>query len=182
MLLELTEPEMGALIDLLVQRIERSKPSSNTDLLHSVLAKLGADAAAQPVDPASPLDEAILTALRDLRREDRPDVPTLLVALFQESAPAILKELETAAMSADPAALLRVLHKLRGISAIIGARLLTARCTQLEAAARMGSVPENAGAQVEAISQEYRRAEAALKSWCGAVAQSDGLVPSLGSA
>jgi HPt (histidine-containing phosphotransfer) domain-containing protein len=165
MLLDLTDPEKSELIDLVLREIERSKPSPGTDLLHSILAKLGAEAAAEPIDPAEPLDEAVLIALRDLRREGRPDVLSMVVRLFLDSAPSILKELEAAAAGTDAAMLLSISHKMRGISANVGARLLAARCTQLEAAARMGSVPENAAAEVEAIAREYRRADAALMTW-----------------
>jgi hypothetical protein len=79
MLLDLTDPEKSELIGLVLREIERSKPSPSTDLLHSVLAKLGAETAAEPVDPAEPLDEAVLIALRDLRREGRPDVLSMVV-------------------------------------------------------------------------------------------------------
>jgi HPt (histidine-containing phosphotransfer) domain-containing protein len=170
MLLDLTDPEKAELIDLLLREIDRSKPSPGTDLLHSVLAKLGAEAAAEPVDPADPLDEAVLIALRDLRREGQPDVLTMLVGFFQDSAPAILKDLETAAAGNDAAVLSSVSHKLRGLSANVGARLLAARCTQLEATARMGSVPANGLTEVEAIAQEYQRAIAALTNWCSEAA------------
>ena len=75
MLVELTDPEKGALIDLLVDQIEGSEASPKTDLLHSVLAKLGADAAADPVDPASPLDDHSDRAARFAagRPAGRPD-------------------------------------------------------------------------------------------------------------
>jgi len=138
--------------------------------MHSVLAKLGAETAAEPVDPADPLDEAVLMALRDLRREGQPDVLTIVVGLFQDSAPAILKELEVAAAGTDAAMLSSVSHKMRGLSANVGARLLGARCTQLEATARMGSVPANALAEVAAIAREYQRAIAALTNWCSEAA------------
>jgi HPt (histidine-containing phosphotransfer) domain-containing protein len=166
MLLDLSDAEKDALVDLLLGTIERSQASPQTDLLHSVMAKLGADTASDSIDPAAPLDEAVLTALRDLQREGRPDVLTIVVALFQESAPAILNQLIAAAAGDDPALLLSASHKLRGISANVGARLLSGRCRQLEAAARMGAVPDNAIAQVEAIAREYERTEAALKTWC----------------
>jgi HPt (histidine-containing phosphotransfer) domain-containing protein len=132
MLLDVTDPEKDTLIALLIDGIERSQPSPRTDLLHSVLAKLGADTASEPIDPAAPLDEAVVTALRELRREGRPDVLTIVVALFQESAPEILNELIAAAAGDDAGLLLRASHKLRGISANVWARLLSGRCRQLE--------------------------------------------------
>lgn len=169
MLLDLTDGEKNALLDLLMEGIERRRPSPQTDLLHSVLAKLGADDAGERIDPASPLDEAVLAALHELRREEQPDVLAIVVRLFQEAGPAILNDLAAAAASEDTALLLSASHKLRGISANVGARLLSGRCRQLEAAARMGSVPDNAPAQVDAISLEYERTERALKNWCAAL-------------
>lgn len=68
MLLDLTEPEKDALLTLVMEAIEAAPPSPQTDLLHGVLAKLGADTAADPVDPATPLDEAVLTTLRGAGR------------------------------------------------------------------------------------------------------------------
>jgi HPt (histidine-containing phosphotransfer) domain-containing protein len=110
-----------------------------------------------------------LAALHELRREEQPDVLAIVVRLFQEAGPAILNDLAAAAASEDTALLLSASHKLRGISANVGARLLSGRCRQLEAAARMGSVPDNAPAQVDAISLEYERTERALKNWCAAL-------------
>src|SRR5215212_1252583 len=111
------------------------------------MAKVGA--APEPFDPLSPLDDAVLTALRDLQREGRQDVLALVVSLFRESAPAILKEVDVAAGGTDTDALLRATHKLRGISANVGARLLISRCRELESAARMGSIPDNAVADAQ---------------------------------
>jgi len=161
-------PERDALLTLLMDGIERSEPSLQTDLLHSIFAKLGADTAGEPIDPASPLDETVLIALRDLRRADQPDVLTMVVQLFQESGPGILNELTAAVANDDAVLLLTASHKLRGICANVGARLLSGRCRQLEASARMGSVPENASASVKAIAREYELTDRALTSWCAA--------------
>jgi HPt (histidine-containing phosphotransfer) domain-containing protein len=163
-LLDLTDDEKDALLDLLIEGIERSPPSPRTDLLHRIMSKVGASP--EPSDPLSPLDEVVLIALRDLQREGRPDVLTMVVSLFRESAPAILKQLETAAGGADVAVLLEAAHKLRGISANVGARLLVSRCRELESAARLGSVPATAIADVQAITREYQRTDAALQNWC----------------
>ena len=165
MLLDLSDAEKDALVELLLGIIEQSQASPQTDLLHSVLAKLGADTAAEP-SPAAPLDEAVLTALRELRRDGQPDVLTMVISLFEQSGPDILNEPVAAAVSEDPALLQSATNKLRGISANVGARLLSGRCRQLEATARMGSVPENARSQIDAITREYERAKAALTSWC----------------
>jgi HPt (histidine-containing phosphotransfer) domain-containing protein len=166
-LLDLTEDEKGALLDLLVAGIERGEPSRRTDLLHRVLAKLGTDTIAEPLDPLSPLDETVLEALRELQRDRTPNLLGMLVSLFRENVPGILKELAVAAEGTDPERLLTLAHKLRGISMNVGARLFAARCKELESATRLGSVPANAMAEVQALAQEYVRAEAALNSWIG---------------
>jgi HPt (histidine-containing phosphotransfer) domain-containing protein len=168
MLLDLTDPEKDALLTLVMEAIEAAPPSPQTDLLHSVLAKLGADTAGQAIDPAAPLDEAVLTALRELRREGQPDVLAMVIRLFRESGPTILSDMTAAVASDDAVLLLSASHKLRGISANVGARLLAGRCRQIEASARMGIVPDNAAAQVEAIALEYERAQAALTNWYAA--------------
>jgi HPt (histidine-containing phosphotransfer) domain-containing protein len=168
MLLDLTDPEKDALLRLVMEAIEAAPPSPETDLLHSLLAKLGADTAAEPIDPAAPLDEAVLTALRELRREGQPDVLAMVIRLFQESASAILDDMTDAAAHDDAVLLLSASHKLRGISANVGARLLAGRCRQIEASARRGIVPDYAAAQVEAIALEYERTHAALTNWYAA--------------
>ena len=86
MLLDVTDPEKDVLIALLVDSIERSLPSPQTDLLHSLLPKIGADTASAPTDPAAPLDEAVLTALSELRRDGQPDVLSMVLALFQAAS------------------------------------------------------------------------------------------------
>ena len=165
MLLDLSDAEKNALLELLLATIQRRQASPQTDLLHSVLAKIGADTPAEPTDPAAPLDEAVLMALRELQRDGQPDVVTIVVSLFEQSVPEILSELVAAAASEDVALLQSATHKLRGISANVGARLLSGRCRQLEATARMGSIPENAASQIDAITREYERAKAALAGW-----------------
>jgi hypothetical protein len=78
-LLDLTDDEKDALLDLLIEGIERSPPSPRTDLLHRIMSKVGASP--EPSDPLSPLDETVLISLRDLQREGRPDVLTGRFAL-----------------------------------------------------------------------------------------------------
>jgi HPt (histidine-containing phosphotransfer) domain-containing protein len=131
-LLDLTEVEKGALLDLLVAGIARGEPSRRTDLLHRVLAKLGTDTIAEPLDPLSPLDEIVLEALRELQRDRTPNLLGMLVSLFRENVPGILKELAVAAEGTDPERLLTLAHKLRGISTNVGARGKSRRLAPLE--------------------------------------------------
>jgi HPt (histidine-containing phosphotransfer) domain-containing protein len=108
-----------------------------------------------------PIDDSVLNALAQLQREGRPDIVNRVITLFLESAPALLKDLEQAAASSDTALLHRASHTLKSASANVGAALLSARCRELEAIARVGAVPD-AGARVETIIADYQRAKAAL--------------------
>jgi CheY-like chemotaxis protein len=110
---------------------------------------------------AEPIDESVLNALAQLQREGRPDIVNRVITLFLESAPALLKDLEQGVESGDAALLHRASHTLKSASANVGAALLSARCRELEASARAGSVPD-AGARVATIIGDYQRAKAAL--------------------
>jgi HPt (histidine-containing phosphotransfer) domain-containing protein len=107
-------------------------------------------AAAIEASEIEPIDEGVLNALAQLQREGRPDIVNRVITLFLESAPALLKDLEQGAKSGDTALLHRASHTLKSASANVGAALLSARCRDLEASARAGSVPD-AAARVETI-------------------------------
>jgi signal transduction histidine kinase/CheY-like chemotaxis protein/HPt (histidine-containing phosphotransfer) domain-containing protein len=135
---------------------------------HLTLVASAPPATAATVSPSAveteeiePLDDSVLNALAQLQREGRPDIVNRVITLFLESAPALLKDLEQAAACGDTALLHRASHTLKSASANVGAALLSARCRELEASARAGSVPD-AAARVETIVGDYQRAKAAL--------------------
>jgi len=112
-----------------------------------------------------PLDETVLEALRRLQSEARPNFPSMIVGLFLDTAPSVLKELETAALGGEVSALRAANHRLLSGSAAVGAVRLSALCHDYELiGGRTGVVPD-AAERVRAIVAEYERVEAALRTW-----------------
>ena len=111
-----------------------------------------------------PIDETVLDQLRFLQKEGKPNFPAMIIGLFLDTTPDVLKELETAAQVGDVSALRMASHKLISASEIVGASGLSAYCKELELTTRAGSVPY-AAERVRAIVEEYKRAEAKLRSW-----------------
>jgi two-component system, sensor histidine kinase and response regulator len=111
-----------------------------------------------------PLDRTVLEALRRLQSEARPNFPSMIVGLFLDTAPSVLKELETAALGGEVSALRAANHRLLSGSAAVGAVRLSALCHDFELIGRTGVVPD-AAERVRAIVAEYERVEAALRTW-----------------
>jgi HPt (histidine-containing phosphotransfer) domain-containing protein len=112
----------------------------------------------------SPIDEGVLNQLRALK-PDNPDFASKIVALYLDTTPSVLKELESAALADDMVWLQIANHRLTSASVVIGAVRLAARCTELDRMLRKARVPD-AAEWVRIIIEEYERAEAALKNWC----------------
>jgi HPt (histidine-containing phosphotransfer) domain-containing protein len=113
----------------------------------------------------NPIDEAVLDQLRFLQKKDRPDFPSMIVALYLGTTPDVLKELETAAAASEASLMHMAIHKLSSASAIIGATRLSALCKELEIIIRTGPAAD-ATERVQAIAAEYKWVEAALRIWC----------------
>ena len=124
-----------------------------------------------PGDPSpphrreAPIDEVVLEGLCHLHREGRPDIAKTVVMLFLESTPAVLEDLEQGAARNEADLLRRASHILWSSAAAVGAVVLSARCKDLEAMARSGSVP-GAAVRIRAIVSLYGEAEGALRAWC----------------
>jgi CheY-like chemotaxis protein len=129
------------------------------------LVPLRATAAAR----SQPIDEAVLDNLAQLQREGRPDIVNRVITLFLENAPSLLRELQDAAARGDMALLHGACHALKASSANVGAVALAAHCEELEAMARLEAVSD-AAARVQAIVEDYRRAQDALTARLPAVA------------
>ena len=113
-------------------------------------------------DAGEALDLRVLAQLAAIQRNGRPGFMDQVIALFLQTAPSLIKDLELASGSDDASALHRASHSLKPCSAAVGALFLAALCEALEALARSGSVP-NPIAEVAAIAEEYKRVEAALQ-------------------
>jgi two-component system, sensor histidine kinase and response regulator len=152
-----------------------SKPFTSCQLCAALEAALGAQgspdrpapqssilaAAATPAEPTVVLDEAVLTALRQLQRAGRPDIVKRTIALYLASAPQLLQDLKIAADGRDVTGLGRASHTLKSSSANVGATRLATVCGELEALARSGMIVE-ACTLVARVVAEYSAAKAAL--------------------
>jgi CheY-like chemotaxis protein/HPt (histidine-containing phosphotransfer) domain-containing protein len=160
-----TDQMRSALVTWLSPATRSAGKRDHLTLVASVRAPVAAPPplpAAAPVSlPVEPIDEAVLDNLAQLQREGRPDIVNRVITLFLESAPALLKDLQEGTVKGDTTLLHRASHTLKSASANVGAALLSAHCKELEAMARVGSVPD-AAARVETIVEDYRRAQAAL--------------------
>jgi HPt (histidine-containing phosphotransfer) domain-containing protein len=113
------------------------------------------------------IDETVLDDLRRYQWPGQPDFPSKIVALYLETTPTVLNELETAALAGDASLVSLAAHRLNSASCAVGAARLAVLCHDLEAMARRGKVP-NAAKRFQAIADEYGRVRAALRAWCSA--------------
>jgi len=113
----------------------------------------------------NPIDETVLDGIRQLQSKARPDFASRIIRLYLDGTPGVLKELRAAARVGDMSALHTANHNLLSASASLGAVRLTALCHDTDIVLRTGSVPD-AAERVEAIAEEYKRVEAALRIWC----------------
>lgn len=105
---------------------------------------------------APALDPQVMAQLRKLRRADGRNVLAELAELFErETAPAV-DQLRTALAAADAEGVRQLAHRLRGSSSTIGAKGLAALCTELEHAARAGTLTAAPGL-IEQIDHEATR-------------------------
>jgi HPt (histidine-containing phosphotransfer) domain-containing protein len=116
----------------------------------------------EPRDPA-PIDLKTLDDLRRLQRDGHPDIVERVIALFLESAPRLLQDLEQGATGGDMALLRRASHTLKSESANVGAVPLSSLCKELEEIAHADD-RDGAAASVGAVLTEYRRVDAALRA------------------
>ncbi len=98
------------------------------------------------IDPGSPdaarpevLDREVIEMLRDLGGEDEPELLAELVAVFLADAPQRLHDMQQGLAQGDYELLERAAHTLKSSAANLGARLLSERARELEAAARARS-------------------------------------------
>jgi HPt (histidine-containing phosphotransfer) domain-containing protein len=108
------------------------------------------------------LDLRVLAQLAEIQRNGRPGFVDRVIALFLQTAPNLIKELETASANNELGDLHHASHTLKPCSATVGALSLAALCEALEKTARSCSIP-NAEARVQEIAQEYKRVDAALR-------------------
>jgi PAS domain S-box-containing protein len=117
-----------------------------------------------PAPAAGPVevDRASLESLAALQSEGDPDIVKELVDIFEREAGPRFERLAAAAAAADPDALMREAHGLKGTAASIGAKRLAALAKELEDRGR-GGLAAGAAERVEALREAYRSAAAVFR-------------------
>jgi CheY-like chemotaxis protein/HPt (histidine-containing phosphotransfer) domain-containing protein len=113
--------------------------------------------------PADPIDHKVLDSLRQLHREERPDIVRQVIDLFFKAAAGLLKDLQEGAANSDAALLHHASHALKSASVNVGAVALSSRCAELEAMAKSGIVSD-AAPIVGAILEDYSTVETLLSA------------------
>jgi two-component system, sensor histidine kinase and response regulator len=90
----------------------------------------------------SPLDRNVISGLRGLQGEDETDIVAELAGMFLDDARQRLSALEEAVLSDDAPAIERLAHTLKGSSANMGARGMSALCARLEDAGASGDLSQ----------------------------------------
>jgi two-component system, sensor histidine kinase and response regulator len=115
-----------------------------TDAAHRLTASDGTPAAESTAAAEPPLDPSVLDRLRDLE-VDEPGFLADLVSLFLRETPERLDAIGAAIEPANPPRLASVAHALKGSTAAIGARQMSALAARVEDAANRNAIPEFPG-------------------------------------
>lgn len=81
------------------------------------------------------IDAAALRSIASLQRPGKPDLVGKVIHLFQVESPKALAAIEQGLDSGDLSAVRNAAHALKSSSAYVGAKVLSERCRDLEAAA-----------------------------------------------
>lgn len=113
-------------------------------------------------DRAPTVDITVLQQYRDLQEEGDPDIVTELIDTFFGDVPSRLSGIREAVNSGNPTQLEREAHTLKGSSANLGAKALSAISYELE---KMGRESELEGAEaiVERLEAEFTRVHERLE-------------------
>jgi CheY-like chemotaxis protein/CHASE3 domain sensor protein len=106
--------------------------------------------------PAPDEEFAPLTQLRAMQQEGESDIVTELIDIFLEDTPPWLDALHHALREADPQALDRAGHSLRGSCAMIGAQRMADLCAEVQRKARANALA-GAEAMLTDLESEFAR-------------------------
>ncbi len=107
------------------------------------------------------IDWAMLDGLREFQAEGEPDLIQELVGLFKRETPPQIEAIRAAITAGDAERLRKAAHSLKGSSANLGVRLVSALGAELEKKGRSGAVA-GADALLAQLEREYARACRAL--------------------
>ncbi|MEK7807552.1 MAG: Hpt domain-containing protein [Chloroflexota bacterium] len=109
------------------------------------------------------IDRAVLKELRSLQGEGEPDFIAELFETFRGDAPTLITAMRTAATQGDADKLRQAAHSLKGSSANLGAKPLSAISAEVEKMGRAG-VMTGVAEKIDQIEQEYARVLKMLES------------------
>jgi PAS domain S-box-containing protein len=114
-------------------------------------------------EQTSALDETVISGLRELQDEGGPDIIAELSGMFLQDAGLRLGEMREALEAADPAALRRAAHTLKGSSGSLGAMRMSELCAELQ---EMGDSGGLSGTQMklEELQQAFEAVRPELES------------------
>ncbi|MBI5713891.1 MAG: Hpt domain-containing protein [Chloroflexi bacterium] len=112
------------------------------------------------------IDRAVLKELRSLQEEGEPDLIVELSETFRAEAPTLSAAMRTAVTLGNADKLKQAAHSLKGSSAGVGAKPLSALSAEVETLGRNGSVT-GAAEKIDQIEQEYARVIKTLASESG---------------
>ncbi|HOV87306.1 MAG TPA: response regulator, partial [Syntrophobacteraceae bacterium] len=110
------------------------------------------------------IDWEVWNALRELEQKDDPDFLTMLIGLYVENTPSLVRDLREAAASDDWNGLRRAAHSLKSSSANLGAKIPAALCRQLEALGQAGSTRDTSSIIARLEKEIARFVDAAQRS------------------
>jgi len=109
------------------------------------------------------IDHTVLGELRSLQGEGEPDLVAELFESFRQEAPTLIASMRTAVTQGNAEKLKQAAHSLKGSSASLGAKPLSALSAEVEKMGRAGSVT-GAAEKIDQIEQEYARVLKMLES------------------
>ena len=107
------------------------------------------------VDLPDAIDKKVLADLRTLQSAAEPDLVERLFSMLQADAPKLIDAMREAVTQADADGLRHAAHSLKGSSASLGAKHISALCAAVEKAAKAGSLVETE--QIDHIENEFHR-------------------------
>ncbi len=114
------------------------------------------------IEKRSPLDQGVLSSLRELQMEGDPDIIVELGGLFMSRAHQRLESMMAAIENGDPTALYKEAHNMKSSSANLGALRLSSICKDLEQIGRSGNL-SGARELLGIAESEYERVRASLE-------------------
>gem|GEM_PF-1263286 len=107
------------------------------------------------LDLPEAIDKKVLADLRTLQSAAEPDLVERLFGMLQADAPKLIDAMREAVTRADADGLRHAAHSLKGSSASLGAKHLSALSAAVEKAAKAGSLVETG--QIDQIENEFHR-------------------------